>query len=65
MFFPSFYIIIIVGLYQQALLHAVKGFNILVAPGSHVMSHDPPPDAICQLASAHCVIGGAYTVQGK
>lgn len=50
---------------EQALSHAVKGRDILLAPGSHVMSHDPSPEAIYNLAVAHQVVGRAFIIQGK
>ena len=53
------------ALCQQALIHAKKGIDILLAPGCHVMSHDPPFEATCQLAVAHCVVGQVYTIQEK
>ena len=50
---------------EQALVHAVKGRGILLLPGSHVTSHDPPPEAVHHLAVAHCVVGRVLTMQGK
>ena len=50
---------------EQALVHAVKGRDILLLPGGHVTSHDPPPDPIHHLAVAHCVVGRVLTIQGK
>lgn len=50
---------------EQALVHAVKGRGILLLPGGHVTSHDPPPEAIHHLAVAHCVVGRVLTMQGK
>ena len=50
---------------EQALVHAVKGRGILLLPGSHVTSHDPPSEAVHHLAVAHCVVGRVLTIQGK
>ena len=50
---------------EQALVHAVKGRDILLLPRGHVTSHDPPPDPIHHLAVAHCVVGRVLTIQGK
>lgn len=38
---------------------------MLLAPGSSLMSHDPPFEVTCQLAMAHCVVGRVYTIQGE
>ncbi len=50
---------------EQALGHAVKGRDILLSPGGHVTSHDPPPEAVHCLAQAHCLVGRVLTSQGK
>ena len=53
------------GLVDQALIHASKGRDILLAPGSHVMSHDPIPEAVHCLSTAHCIIGRVLTERGR
>jgi len=54
-----------IDLPEQALIHATKGRGILLLPGGHVTSHDPPPEAVHHLALAHCVVGQVFTIQGK
>ncbi len=54
-----------VDLKEQALDHAVKGCNILLSSGDHVMSHDPSHEATYSLAQAQCVVGRVLTSQGK
>lgn len=46
-------------------MHATKGRDILLAPGGHVMSHDPPPEAVHSLSMAHCIIGSVLTERGR
>ena len=51
------------GLHQQALMHATKGWDILLSPSGHMTnpSCDQEPESVYQLALAHCVIGKALT----
>lgn len=50
---------------EPALIHAVKGRDILLSPGGHVMSCDLPPEAVYHLAAAHCTVGRVLTAQRK
>ena len=50
---------------EQALLHAVKGRDILLFLGGHVVSCDCHPKAVLSLALAHCIIGKVLITQEK